>query len=111
MPSSNDFVNVSLRRNTSDCPRFPQAGERLESVRVGLLTVNALGRVAVPPPGLGFVTVTPCAPRLARGAIVIRVVSNVGLPSGTTETEMLSPKETVVIPETKPLPVSFTLTV
>ncbi len=83
------------------------------SVGVGLAarTVNPPARVALPPPGAGFVTVTFRAPSDALDPITRVAVRDVALTTDTSLTVMLEPKETVVRPETKPEPVNVTGTV
>jgi hypothetical protein len=80
------------------------------NVGEGFWTVNAPARVADPPPGLAFVTVTSREPVAAERAIEKKAVILVGLNATTESTEIPDPALTVVEPVTKSVPVKVTLT-
>jgi hypothetical protein len=75
------------------------------------ITVKAFVRLAVPPPGAGFVAETVCAPSVAVEGIVMLAVMDVGLFTVTVLTVMSPPKLTVVTPPMKLLPVRVTFKV
>ena len=67
-------------------------------VVAGLLIVNAFVKLAVPPPGAGFVTDTLRAPTAAPDPIVMLAVILMLLFTVTVLTVMFAPKFTVVTP-------------
>ncbi len=58
------FEPLTVKVNTAP-PAVALEGERLLVVGTGLLTVKISAGVEVPPPGLGFVTVTGMLPAVA----------------------------------------------
>jgi hypothetical protein len=104
-------VPVNITSNVAPSPALVGA----IAVRVGggfpAVTLNAPVRVAVPPPGAGFVTLTFRTPVDVPAEIVMFAVSEVELLTEAELTVMLVSKYTVVTPETKPVPVSMTFRV
>jgi hypothetical protein len=78
-------------------------------VVAGLFTVNALGSVAVPPPGAAFVTDTLCAPTLAFEGIEMFAVIELWLLIVMLFTVMSDPKLTEVTPVRKWVPITATI--
>ena len=93
------------------CPRAPPAGAIVERVGVGFPTLNTLTSVAVPPPGGAFVTLTLRAPIIALAATEMFAIALVGDETVSVFTVMLTPKEAVVTPIAKLLPVIVTFSV
>jgi hypothetical protein len=82
----------------TDFPRAPTAGEMAVMPGAGLLTVNPLESVAVPPPGPAFVAETFLAPVTAESDIVARARICVGLITVTESNTMPVPKSSDVVP-------------
>jgi hypothetical protein len=85
---------------------------RLPSIAVAglVVTLNPVGKVAVPPPGDGFVTLTARLPVEAVGEIEMLTSISVVLLTFVLVTVMSGPKLTVVTPEMNCVPVTVTLT-
>jgi hypothetical protein len=88
-------------------PLVPPVGVIPRNPGAGFTTLKAPGRVAVPPPGPGFVNVTALGPRLAFAPMRIWTVRIVVLPD-TDDTVIPSPNDTVVTPARNPLPITVT---
>ena len=98
-------VNITLWPYTEG---FKEEATEVLVLTVGLLTVNPFVRVAVPPPGAGFVTETLRGPVAAPDPIVTFAVRFVPLFTVTVLTVMFAPKLTVVTPLMKFVPVKLT---
>ena len=102
---------VPVITTSSVCPRAPVAGAIADNVGAGFVTLNTLTNVAVPPPGGGFVTLTLRVPTLALPAIVMFAMAVVGDDAVSEFTVMPAPKDAVVTPVAKLLPVRVTFNV
>ena len=114
-PSVNALVPemnpVPVTSTSRVCPRIPLAGAIVVIVGVGFPTLNTLTRVAVPPPGGAFVTLTLRVPVLALTATVMFAIALVEDKTISEFTVMPVPKEAVVTPVAKLAPVIVTFNV
>lgn len=93
------------------CPRIPLAGAIVVSVGAGFPTLNTLARVAVPPPGGAFVTLTLRVPVLELTATDTFAIALVEEETIREFTVMPVPKKAVVTPVAKLVPVIVTFNV
>lgn len=100
-----------LNPTLSVCSRFPLVGLMLVSAGAGLFTVNPFVSVAVPPPGVAFVTETFLWPTAAPALIVMFAVRLSERLTAVETTVMLSPKLTLLTPLMKPDPRNATFIV
>jgi hypothetical protein len=101
---------VPLNVTAIVCPREPLLGLISLIAGAGFPTMNPLGSVAVPPPGLEFVTVTSRGPVAAPTPIVKSTLICVELSTVVDLTMMPGPKPTVLTPERKFEPCNTTVT-
>lgn len=99
---------LPFKTTSSVCKRPPLFGVAFVNTGAGLFTVKPFVKVALPPPGSGFVTVTSRAPSAAVAAIVIFAVSCVAESMVVVFTVMSLPKLTVVAPPRKFDPLTTT---
>src|SRR2546423_5097649 len=95
-------VTVSVK---AAFPAAALAGDRVESVGDGLLTLNVWA-AEVPPPGAGVTTVTCGVPAAATSAAAMAAVSCVAL---TKVVVRVAPFHLTVLPLTKPVPVTVSV--
>src|SRR5439155_3631429 len=95
-------VTVSVK---AAFPAAALAGDRVESVGDGLLTLNVWA-AEVPPPGAGVTTVTCGVPAAATSAAAMAAVSCVAL---TNVVVRVAPFHLTVLPLTKPVPVTVSV--
>jgi hypothetical protein len=90
-------VPLTVRVKAAE-PASALVGEREVTAGAGLLTVNPDASVAVPPPGVGLVTVTSRVPVAAAAAMVMLAVIEVLPVTFVVFTVIFGPKLTVVTP-------------
>jgi len=104
------FVPLTVREKPAS-PTVLLVGERLVMVGTGFFTVKPLVRVAVPPPGVAFLTDTSRGPVGAAAPIVILALILVPLLTVVEFTVMPDPKITELTPLMKWVPVKVTSSV
>ena len=103
------FINFEPVNTTFNvCNLFPVSGEMLTRIGAGLFTVNAFGKVNVPPPGVEFVIVTPRVPVDAETVITIRAEICRVLLTVVFKIVIPFPKLTAVVPLKKFVPTRTT---